>query len=120
MPSPFERQFAAQADSLYSQFSLAATYTAPDGSTTSGITIIVHRNDAHQVDRNVKASGELQTGEIRVRQSELAKAVKGGRFKVEGVEVWTVETMPVLKNGQHYCTCSRSGVERIMERRAKE
>lgn len=67
--------------------------------------------------------GEVQSGEVMVMQAgtgSIPKPVKGGRFRVEGVEVWTIETTPTLKNGQFTCTCSRQGVDALMERRAKD
>jgi hypothetical protein len=121
MPSAFETSIAANLDLLYLQFGLTATYSPPrDGTATSGITIRLHRGGFREVPRDVKASGQLQTGEILVRQSELSKPEKGGRFMVENVEVWTIENIPTLNNGQFACVCSRSGTERMMERRAKE
>lgn len=120
MPSPFESLIAANLDALYAQFGLSGIYTAPDGTATAGITIRVHRNDFRQVEGQSRAAGEMQTGEVMVRQSELAKPVKGGRFAVEGVEVWSIETTPALKNGQFVCTCVRLGNDRLMERRQKD
>lgn len=119
MPSAFETAVRANLDPLYAEFGLATTYTAPDGTTTA-CTIRLHRNEAHQVDRTVRVNGEMQTGEIMVRQTELAKPVRGGRFVVEGVEAWTIELTPVLKNGQHQCTVSRAGVERMTERTSRQ
>lgn len=123
MPSDFESEFAlAAAPGLYAVFGLIATYAAPDGTTVSGLTVRVHRNEPHQVERpgsSGRVSGELQTGEVMVLQSALAKPVKGGRFTVEGVEVWTIALTPVLKNEQFSCTCTRTGVERAMERRSE-
>lgn len=120
MPSAFETAFAANLSGLYAQFGVSASYTAPDGTSTSGLTVRVIRHDAHQVERPTRAVGELQTGEVLVQQSALAKPLKGGRFTVEGREVWTIEVTPTLKNGEHICTVSRAGVERLMDRRAKE
>ena len=127
MPSPFETQFAAAVGALYEgAFGLSASYQAPDGSAavTTGadgnpLTIRVHRNEARQTQGGAKpgTQAELQTAEVIVRQSQLAKVVQGGRFAVEGNEVWTIETTPTLKNGQHYCTCSRGGTRRLMPRR---
>ena len=126
MPSLFEQQFASQLDAMYAQFGIEATYTAPNGTSVDAgidgnpLLLRIHRNDAHQVDKTARVAGELQTSEVMVQQSKLAKPVKGGRFAVEGVEVWTIETTPTLKNGEYLCSCSRSGVERMGPARAKE
>lgn len=126
MPSVFEQEFAGQLDQLYGEFGVTATYTAPNG-VNQAVTVRIQRHEARQVEGMGQrgagaggATGELQTGEAFVRQSELAKPVKGGRFTLEaGAEVWTIETTPLLKNGQHYCIVSRGGVDRYAERRAK-
>lgn len=120
MPSQFEQSAAFNVDALYGNFGLAATYTAPGGAVTSGITVRRKLGEVRQVPRPNKASGELQMGDIMVRPSDVAKPVKNGRFQVESVEVWTIETTPILKNGEYHCTCSRSGVEGLLERRAKD
>lgn len=120
MPSQFETQMRTQlAGAIYPGMSLAATYTAPDGTVTAGLTVRVHRGDAHQVERASRASGEAQTGEIMVLQDDLPKPVKGGRFTVEGVEVWSVAMTPTLANGQFVCACTREGVDAVLARRAK-
>jgi hypothetical protein len=120
MPSAFETLFAANLSGLYEQFGLAATYTAPNAAETAGITVRVDRGDFLQVPGDMKAGGQLQTGKVLVRQSELSKPVKGGRFTFEGAEVWTVETTPTLQNGEFICTCTRGGTDRLMDRRAKD
>lgn len=128
MPSPFEQQFAVQAGALYEgSFGVAGSYQAPDGSApvTVGadgnpLLIRVHRNDAHQVDTAVRKSGEMQSGEIIVRQSQLPKVVNESRFTIEGVEVWTVQTTPVLRNGEFVCTVARTGTAQLMTRRSAE
>lgn len=119
MPSAFEQLFTGSLDSFYDMYGLPATYTGPDGTAITSITVRVHRQESRQVPFAQRGTGELQTGEVLVRESEVAKPVSGGRFMVEGHEVWTIASTPVLKNGQHHCTCSRGGAERIMERRAK-
>ncbi len=119
MPSKFDAIFGVGLSSFYDVLNTLAVYTAPDGTTHEDIPVIISRNDAHQVDRNIRTTGELQTAEIQVRQSELPKPVRGGRFSI-GMEVWTIETTPVLKLGEHFCTCSRSGTERLMPRRAAD
>lgn len=120
MPSPFEQTLAANlSQSMYPSMGLPATYTAPDGTVTSGLTIRVHREAVREVDRPNRAAGEAQSGEVMVLASALIP-VKGGRFVVEGVEVWTVAMTPVLKNLQYGCTCTRSGVERVGPMRAKD
>jgi hypothetical protein len=125
MPSQFETQFTTQTPALYEgAFGVVATYTGKDGTAvTTGLdgnplNIRVDRQDGRQ-SATPGVSGELQTAEIKVRQSQLAKPQAGGRFTV-GSEVWSIQTTPVLKNGQHYCTCARGGVERLMPRRAAE
>lgn len=124
MPSAFEAQMAAQLPgTLYGAFGLAAVYSDPKGTTGAACTIRVHRGDVRQVDRGNGTMGEVQSGEVFVMQAgagAIAKPVKGGRFRVEGVEVWTIENTPVLKNGQFGCTCSRQGVDALMERRTKD
>ena len=120
MPSQFESMMAAALPGThYATFGLAASYTAPDGSNTT-LTVRVQRDEARQVDRDNRVQGEVQTGRVMCMASDLAKPVKGGRFTVESVEVWTIETTPTLVNGEHICACVRSGVTAIMARRAKE
>lgn len=125
MPSQFESDVAVSLDELYDQFGLSATYTAPDG-TTASCTIRLHRNPVTPLPGSGRtergAAEELQTAELLVRQSELAKPVAGGRFTVEGNrggEVWTLEATPLLKNGQHHGAARRVGVVRMMEQRMK-
>lgn len=115
--SAFELAFAANLDPLYVLFGVAGSYAAPDGTSVAGLTLRVRRDDPHQVERPNRAIGEMQTGQILVRQSELARPVKNGRFTVRGVEVWTIETTPRLQHGEYICTCTRTGVEIMMPRR---
>lgn len=120
MPSEFESLMAGVLPGTHFQvFGLAATYTAPDGTETS-LTVRVQRHDPRQVDRPSTASGEEQTADVMCMQADLAKPVRGGRFTVEDTEVWTIETTPALRNGEHICTCRRTGVSGAMPRRAKE
>lgn len=116
--SDFEASMVDNLDEFYTEFGLAGIYVAPDGASVSGITVRVYRDKAHQVERPSRTPGEMQTGEILMRQSELAKPVKNGRFTVRGVEVWTIEMTPTLTNGEWLCSCVRTGVERMMDRRA--
>ena len=127
MPSPFEQQFAAQLTDLFAQFGQPAKYTDPSGNATVGLTVIVNRDGPMQTAIAGRATGEQQTGRIRVMQSALAKPVKGGRFAIDTIgdgtgqdEIWTVETTPRLANGQHYCVCTRSGANRLMARKDKD
>lgn len=120
MPSPFEQLVSANLSSMYGQFGLSASYTAPDGTVTSDLSIRLQRGEVRQVDRPSGAVGEAQGSVVLVRQSDLAKPVRHGRFASDAGEVWTLEVTPVLKNGEWVCTCSRAGVERLMEKRAKE
>ncbi len=120
MPSQFEQQMTTALASFYDEFAVAGTYNAPNSTSAIPVTIRVHRNDAHQAEPRAGENRELQTGEIMVLQSQLAKPVKDGRFTLEGgAEVWTIETTPMLKNGQHHCIVSRVGVNRLGERREK-
>jgi hypothetical protein len=121
MPSPFDQSVAANLDQFYATFGIpGVAYTDPSGGVTSDIIVRIHRNEAREVERENGTVGEMQTGEILVRQTELANVVKGGRFTLEGVEVWTVATTPPLYHGEFHCTCYRSGTERLMDRRAKD
>jgi len=120
MPSQFESMMAASLPGThYATFGLSAVYTAPD-STTTNLTVRVQRDDPRQIERSNRADGEQQTGTILCMASDLPKPVKGGRFTVENVEVWTVEVTPKLVNGEHVCSCIRTGVVGLMSRRAKE
>jgi hypothetical protein len=120
MPSLNESTIAAQLPGLDTHFGVAATYTDPAGSIIAGLTIRIHRNEHREVPRENRASGQLQTGEIRVQQALLGQVSMGGRFTIEQVEVWTVETTPTLKNGEFMCMVKRSGLDSILSRRAKE
>ena len=122
MPSLFEQLAASSLQpSMFGTFGLSATYTAVDGSSAVPCTIRLHRNESRSVDKSVRVSGELQSGEVMVRQSEIARPVKGGRFTIEGgVEVWSVASKPRLVNGQWLCAVERAGKERMGERRNSE
>ena len=108
MPSAFETQMTTAAmPALYQEFGLPATYTPPNGSTAiPNLTVRVQRGAVRQ---SPETDGEIQTGVVMVLASALATPSRGGRFMVENTEVWTIETTPELKNGEHVCTCSRSG-----------
>jgi len=120
MPSVFENMVASALPGFYKMFGLAAAYEATDGTVTTGLLVRIQRNEFHEVPRDVKAAGVMQTGEIKIQMSGstgLAKPVQGGRFKVEDVEVWTIETPPISRNGEWFCTCQRAGNGRLMEKR---
>lgn len=126
MPSSFETLFAGAAlPAMFDSFGQAGTYTAPNGVATSTgmdgapLLIRVQRGEMRPLLRDNRANGEIQTAELLVRQSQLVP-VKGGRFKVNDVELWTIANTPTLKNGEYVCTCSRQGIERLADRRAKE
>lgn len=125
MPSVFEQIFADRAKAVYDVHGAAVVCTFPDGTVftqgTDGQPLVaqITRHDAAQVPGNHGISGESQGGEIVVRQSQLPRPPKGTRFAV-GAEVWTTQMAAVAENGQFYCTVSRSGVERMMSRTAKE
>ena len=121
MPSKFEQDFTEEAPNFYEEFGIhGCKYTSPSGVVTTGLTLRILRNPAHQVARDSKTLGQLQSGQVIVEQSALAKPMIGGRFTAESVEIWTIETTPVLKNGQFYCTCSRTGAEVRAGRKAGE
>lgn len=120
MPSEFSSMMAAALPGThYAVFGEPAVYTAPDG-TTVALTIRIHRDEARQVERANGTMGEVQTGRIMCLASDLPKPIRDGRFTVDAVEVWTIETAPVLENEQHVCSCVRTGVTGVMPRRAKE
>lgn len=129
MASLFEQQMAAGGlPGLYAALGAASTYTPPDGSGaidtgTDGAPLLVRvqREPPHEVDRPNKAAGENQNGILLVQMRQLAKPARGGRFNVDqAAEVWTIAVTPEAKNGEFICTCTRSGVERMMPRRARE
>jgi hypothetical protein len=124
MQSQFEMQLQQQLFTLYaSQGISGCAYAPPAGAVASNLTLRIDREDATPVMRDNHASGELFRAMIWVMQSDVAKVVKGGRFtltSLNGPEVWTVETTPTLFAGEFECVCSRSGTERVMERRARE
>jgi hypothetical protein len=60
---------------------------------------------------------DIQTANIVVAQSALPKPQKGGRFS-KGDRTWTIAIFPVEANGQFYCTCTRSGVNRLAPQRS--
>lgn len=120
MPSPFETRMSSAFDRLYGSFAKTGFYTSPNGDKVFDISIRVRSNDSRQVVGQSKTIGESQSGTLFVRQSELARPVKGGRFTVENVDVWTIESTPTLKNGQFECTCTRASVAGAMDRRTKE
>ncbi len=101
---------------------VAAIYFSQDGTITRACTIQIERDEAVQtVDGNTRRTGESRTGRISVPQTLIPKVVKGGRFCINGTpEVWTVATTPTVANGQNYCKVEMAGIERLMDRRAKE
>jgi len=122
MPSQFEIDMAANLQPVYADFALPAAAANPDGTAVASISIRLHRNDSRQVPMENGAAIESQTGELMVLQADIAatalvKPVRNTRFTVEGTEVWSVETTPVLKNGQYTCTVKRVGIERLQPRR---
>jgi hypothetical protein len=119
MPSQFEAAVAGNLGAMYVAFGLPAVYTSPDGTDTAGLIVRVQRHEVREVEIQARASGELQTGDVLMQDTGL-KPVKGGRFVVEASEAWTVAATPMHRNGEYVCTCIRTGVERIMERRAKQ
>jgi len=126
--SQFEILFTANTGAFYEgSFGLKASYQSPDNASPiptgldgNPLMVRVHRDPMRQVDATVRKNGEMQEAEIILRQSQLAKPVRFGRITVRGVEVWTIETTPILVNGEFRCTCTRGGIDRLMERRAKQ
>lgn len=118
MPSAFEQRMTSAMPRLYTSFGVPAVYVAPSGTTTSGITVRIQRGEIRQTPTDQKTVGEMQTGQAFVQQSDLAKPVKNGRFAFDsGVEVWSIETTPILKNGQWNCTVKRVSTDTRMEKR---
>lgn len=96
---------------------VAGTLTPCSGDApTANIPLQIDRDPPMQMAlANAKIS-ESQMGRIAI-PSTFPKPAKGDSFTI-GSEVWRVENAPILANGQFYCTVSRSGVERLMPRRA--
>lgn len=125
MPSVFEQAFAENLPALYGAMGMDASYTDKAGVMIDGLSVRVHRHPFRQVEGK-GGTGEVQTADLFIQDSGdqgIAKVVAGGRFTIEptgtamGLEVWTIETTPVHKNGEFVCSCSRSGKEREMGRR---
>jgi len=122
MPSAFETQMAAAGfPALYAAYGVAAVYTDPNGNVTSGLTVRVHRGEFRQVDGHSGEEKQVQSGQVYVLQSALSKPTRGGRFQIDNsTEVWTIASLPMLKNGQFHCECERTGLERMLPRRARD
>lgn len=118
----FEQDFAGDAlDSLYDEFGWTnCTYTAPDASEVSDLTLRRQKPLAHQTSMDQRQSN-VQTTQIMVRVSELAaRPQKNGRFLLDdgaAGEVWTIfEDVGPAHNGQWICQCKRVGTERVMSK----
>lgn len=118
MPAAFDSILDRALTPFYVFYGVAGVFTFPGGVEVAG-TIRIHRNESSQTVRDSKVTNETQTAEILARKSEFPKLATGGRFLVDGFEIWTVEKAPLLKNGQWTVTCTRSATERNMEGRAK-
>lgn len=122
MPSQFEKQFVAVAlGAMQSAFWIPnCTATPPNGGAViSGISVYRRPHDPMQTELSKDASGQMQMADLRVAQTDVPNVVPGMRFTIDG-EVWTAETSPQSRNGQHYFTAKRAGSERLMPRRARE
>ncbi len=117
MPSVFESIMADNLKgAIFPALATTATYTPASGSAADAIPVRVQRGGAHEESRNGVVV-EIQSATIHVLQSVL-HPTKGGRFTIEnGTEVWTIDLVPVLKNGEFTCTCSRAAAG-TMPRRA--
>lgn len=106
------------AGAIYGFVGEVATYTAEDGTITSGITLQIERYEPQEVDRKNRTTGLMQTGKISVAQAAMPRPSLGGRFGI-GTEVWTIDAAPMNANGQYYIAVSRSGITRTMGQRGK-
>lgn len=118
MPSVFETTMADQLKgSMNPAFGLSATYTGMDGGTGTAVPVRVQRGDVRQVEGRDMITRDVQSGTIIVLAADLAHVDKGGRFTVNGSEVWSIELTPVLKNGEFVCECQRQGATAVATRR---
>ena len=127
MASVFETAVAANLKgSMNPAFGLSAVYTGLDGTEGITITVRVQRGEMHEVEKNGLVI-EVQSGTVMLLQADAIAAglhpTKHGRFTIgsgtDGVEVWTIELVPILRNGELICSCSRQGTDASMSRRAR-
>lgn len=125
MPSLFEQLLAQNLTSMRDGLGTSGcTYTPPDGvAIVNNLTLRVQREQANEIDRPTRISGEMQTADVIVLQADLPNCVREGRFTVPGLtgpEVWTIQASPLVQNGEFICRCMRTGIERYMPRRQKQ
>jgi len=119
MPSAFSTRFSGSGgplDALYAQFGIASVYTDKTALSLP-CSFRIQRHDPQQLaGTNTHTSGEVQTADGYVRESEVAKPIRDGRFSFDG-EVWVIQKTPYLKNGQWCMTVSRVTADRRGEMR---
>lgn len=119
MPSEFETEIAGELVELDSTFGRPATYFDSVVNSIPNIFVRLRPEVFRNVPRESRAMGQMQRGQLIIQKAFVAKPVKGGRVQVEG-EVWTIDTTPSLQNGRWTCECTRSGTEKMMERRVND
>lgn len=106
MPSAFDARYASCGrPRLTGKLGYAAVYTAPSGATTACRVRRVPQAPATVETRGAKRA--VQRASIVCDAAEVARPVQGGRFTVEGAEVWTIEAAPLSQHGGHACACVR-------------
>ncbi len=120
MPSAFTTRFQAGAlDAIYAQYGIPGSLYGDKSVQNVPCTPRLNRGKNMQISggKSSMTQGEIQPGQVFVRQGEIARPVIGGRFTIDD-EVWSIELSPLLRNGQFECSCVRVNPERRGERRA--
>ena len=118
MGSNFEDEFSGPAAELLAEFGRLGTYKPPSGSEVTDVYVKVEENPANAKVGIDHVTSFKRMAELVVLQSQVTQPVKDGRFTVEGV-VWTVISMPVLRNSCWRMDAEGVKVDRIAERRTE-
>jgi len=118
--SLFEDEIFEALPELYDTFGVSSLYRGPDGSEIRNVRVRIDRQDARQVFKAERVTGEAQTATIYVQESDIPRPIKGGRFLLRGTECWQIETTPRFNVREWVCICIRVTSERLMERRARD
>lgn len=86
------------------------SYKAPDGTTTSALTVMLDAEGAESVGELVEL--DEQTVNVVLPVSDLADPDVGGRFTIDGAS-WTVMAPPRKRAGLWSCPCARREEHRI-------
>ncbi len=120
MPSTFETLFTTDAaPDMADMFGRDAVYKGPSGAEVDGFKVrLLNERPTPQAVGDNNVSVYNRQADLKVRKADLAAPAKNGRFTVDGV-IWTVISLPVLRNGQWIMDVGATPLSVIAERRAE-